>query len=473
MEGIEPRNGFGETDLPEAVSQSPSPKAAKPDPIQETPPSAAEPTESVLSASMTSGDERSAGGKGHREPNCRAGRNSQCTEQASGPPNPSGRGKAHRRPCWEPLRLDQLLGTTWSVRRYTGSPEGRLVLGLAVVIFLVSLAVLVRWFRGGDSASRPAAQEILPAAHGSSENPWMASLSTPSREGDSGAAQVDGQDETAAQKAGASAGGERTLESFAGFPAKPPEAPPDPGNLRALPGAPRSIGLEQSSHQASISNFAPSASQVLQSKAPAPNGQQEVGPVMSMGSWPTPQRGVASETSGCEQATGVAGLAPAGGRFSEELPFSLSTDVNQVASLSSQAAGTEVAKDSQPVSNLPDPALSQLGPTSSGNASSGQVPAPPGNGPLELVLSQLKENSALGTPGEVHWLSYTTQPGDTVFSLAKRFLGSPGYWPLLVGANPAVFPDPASLEALAPGQQIRIPPRIISNKGPLTNLSRQ
>jgi len=58
------------------------------------------------------------------------------------------------------------------------------------------------------------------------------------------------------------------------------------------------------------------------------------------------------------------------------------------------------------------------------------------------------------TGAEGQRILYTVQKGDTLWSIAKRFLGNGKRWPEIVAANPGLVP-----EKLSVGRQIVIPPK--------------
>ncbi len=52
--------------------------------------------------------------------------------------------------------------------------------------------------------------------------------------------------------------------------------------------------------------------------------------------------------------------------------------------------------------------------------------------------------------------TYTVQKGDTLWSIAQRFLGDGKRWREIIDANPGMDPVPANLKV---GQVITLPPK--------------
>jgi nucleoid-associated protein YgaU len=67
-----------------------------------------------------------------------------------------------------------------------------------------------------------------------------------------------------------------------------------------------------------------------------------------------------------------------------------------------------------------------------------KLPAPPGAPPL---------------PPHVGGGTFTVQPGDNLYNIAKERYGNPNLWPLIQAANPDIGPD----SVIFPGQVLHIP----------------
>ena len=84
---------------------------------------------------------------------------------------------------------------------------------------------------------------------------------------------------------------------------------------------------------------------------------------------------------------------------------------------------------------------------------------------LCLILLAAALPAPAGADGGLH----IVRPGDTLETLAARYLGSPGRWREIAQANPGIA-DP---DLILPGQRIRIPPGAAAPAARIERLSRR
>lgn len=338
-----------------------------------------------------------------------------------------------------------------ALRGCVASPEGRLVVGLAMVIMLLSVAVLVRWLRAGDGSRAEAETVAGPPRADSPRNPWMDGLTS------ARLSEVPGQAQDSPPPQVVPSTPTLTNDRSVNPPGQEIHADYEAGNDGAA--VQDAIGF----HLDSALLGSPSTSGPSQGGEALPLVAPSV-PSEKISGWVSDPFGGSFDfrTEGGRRAQESIGSSAPGaedGSAPREVPREtvgrkLPEDIgNQVANLNDQeAVGGRAEGQSSWIART---------------AGQGSLP-PHESGSLEGASgSQGVERGPRATElDESAWLTYITQPGDTAFSLARRFFGNPSSWPILVEANPQVFVDPASLEAIAPGQKLKIPRPVTSAETP-------
>lgn len=302
-------------------------------------------------------------------------------------------------------------------RRWAVSPEGKLVAGLAVVILVISVAILVRWLLGLGAAYQAKNRQVLGPpemstnADGQTLAPGWASSGSPP--GGWNFASPNLPPLTNSE----SLPGETPPPGSWGLPAFTSGKSPVTGSNPPLPGD----GVAKSV------NEAPAATQ--------PAEPQDVVPA------PLPP------TVNTVPMMGYSALQPS----EQDLPPI--SGVHMAATDFPQSTGPEIA------AGVPQAALFAGAETA--NIARGE-PLPPGRlgeAPArEIPWDSTAPTNIQTLRGYVaEFDTYVAQPGDSAFSIARRFFGNPARWPDIVDANPAVFPIPASLEEIPAGTVLKIP----------------